>query len=530
MMMKKPTQTLICVAAATLAAAACAVTTAQENKPTPGYNYKIPQKIMTPDEVETSIGRLEFFDGMPTEETVDKLYDHLLKMRGVETFLNGIPATSIEGLRLGHIELGIESSNHAMLFDELMDSAGLFLTGNTDTVYCSLFLNLKRDGATVVEIPASCGPGTVNDAYFRFVVDMGIPGPDRGQGGKYLILPPDYEGDLHGPIGGEKATIDGVDYFVVRSPSFVNWVILRGFLVDGKPDASAEMFRNGLKVYPLARKTNPPEMRFTSASGVPFNTIHANNFKFYEELHTVIEREPIGLLDPELRGLFASVGIQKGQPFEPTDHEKKILTDAVAIGNATARAISFRPRLEGADIYPDSAWKTAFVGGSYEWLKDRGDGGRNLDARTFFFYIATVNTPAMVLKMVGKGSQYALAATDAEGDYLDGSKTYKLTIPADVPAKDFWSVVVYDPQTRSELQTDQEFPSKNSKRSDLTANADGSIDLYFGPEAPEGKKTNWIQTVPGKGWFTLLRLYGPLEPWFDKSWRPGEIELMKDAL
>lgn len=499
----------------------------QDKDATPGYNHAIPRKIMTPDVVETPIGTLRFFDGMPDEATTDKLYDNLLLIRGVETFLNGIPATSIEGLRLGHVELGADSSSRFIIADKLCDSSPLFLTANTDTVYCSGFLNLKKDGPTVVEIPAGCGPGTVNDAYFRFVVDMGIPGPDRGKGGKYLILPPDYDGDLEGPIGGKKATVDGEDYFVVRSPSYVNWVILRGFLVDGSPAASTAMFKNGFKVYPLAGKSSPPPMQFVSMSEKSFNTIHANDYAFYEELHTVVEREPVGLLDPELRGLFAAVGIEKGKPFTPTARQKKILTSAVAIGNGTARAIAFRPRLDGTDIYPDSGWKTAFVGNSYQWLRNGGTGGRNLDARTFFFYIATVNTPAMVLKMVGKGSQYALSTSDADGAFLHGSRTYKLNIPANVPAKDFWSVVVYDPQTRSELQTSQPFPSKNSKRSPLVANADGSIDLWFGPTAPEGKEANWIQTVPGKGWFTILRLYGPLEPWFDKSWRPGEIERVR---
>jgi len=496
-------------------------------EPTPGYNHKIPEKIMTPDTVETSIGTLRFFDGMPDEATVDTVYDNLLLMRGVETFLNGIPATSIEGLREGQAGLGADASHKFLLFDKLANSSSLYLTGNTDTVYCSGFLDLREDGPTVVEVPAKCGPGTVNDAYFRFVVDMGAPGPDRGEGGKYLILPPDYEGELEGPIGGKETEIDGESYFVVQSPSYVNWVILRGFLVDGKPDFSAEMFRNGLKVYPLAQKNNPPEMMFISASGKAFNTIHANNFEFYEELHTVIDREPVSMLDPEQRGLFASVGIQKGEPFDPTPREKKILTDAVAVGNATARAIVFRPRLDGVRIYPDSVWMTAFIGNDYRWLKDGGDGGRNLDARTLFFYQATVNTPAMAMKMVGKGSQYAYATTDSDGNYLDGSKTYRLNIPANVPAKDFWSIVIYDPQTRSELQTDQPFPSKNSKRSDLEVNADGSVDLYFGPQPPASKESNWIRTAPGKGWYTILRLYGPLDPWFDKTWRPGEIELIR---
>ena len=196
---------------------------------TPGYNHRIPEKITTPDEVATSIGPLKFFDGMPDDETVEKLYDHLLRIRGVETFLNGIPATSIEGLREGHVELGIDASNQFLIFDKLADSSPLFLTANTDTVYCSAFLDLERDGPTVVEVPPGCGPGTVNDAYFRFVVDMGVPGPDRGSGGKYLILPPDQREEMDAPIGGKLTEIAGESYFVTRSPSYVNWVILRAF-------------------------------------------------------------------------------------------------------------------------------------------------------------------------------------------------------------------------------------------------------------------------------------------------------------
>lgn len=494
---------------------------------TPGYNYRIPDKVMTPDSVETRIGTLRFFDGMPDEPTVEALYDNLDLMRGVETFLNGIPATSIEGLRLGHLGMGVDASNKALIFDKLLDSAPLMLTGNTDTVYCSVFLNLEKDGATVVEIPPGSGPGTVNDAYFRFVADMGAPGLDRSKGGKYLILPPDYNGDLDPPAGGMEAVIEGEKYFVSKSTSYVNWLILRGFLVDGKPDAATKMFESGVKVYPLASKGNPPKMEFVSASRKFFNTIHANNFEFYEELHTVIEREPVSMLDPELRGLFAAIGIEKGKPFAPDARMKKILTEAVAIGNATARAISFRPRFKDAPLYPGSAWTHAFIGGDYQWLADKGMGGRNLDARTLFFYQATVNTPAMVRKMVGVGSQYTYAVTDSKGAYLDGSKTYRLNIPANVPAKNFWSVVIYDPQTRSELQTGQMFPSKNNKRDELIANADGSVDLYFGPQAPEGKQANWIQSVPGKAWYTLFRLYGPLEPWFDQTWRLGEIEEVK---
>ena len=472
----------------------------------------IPSKITTLDAVETRIGTLEFFDGLPTAATAAKTFDNLDFLRGVEVFLNGIPAASIEAMRIGMVAMGVDSSNKVALMDRLMDSDSLFLTGNTDTVYASGILDLEVDGPTVVEIPPGCGPGTVNDAWFRFVVDMGAPGPDRGRGGSYLIVPPDYEGPE--PDG----------YFIARSPSYTNWLILRGFLVDGRPDTAAELFRTGLRIYPLSQKDNPPEMEFISASGVKVNTIHANNVEFYEELATVIQKEPIDVIDPETRGLLASIGIRKDQPFAPDDRLKAILVESAAVANATARSLFFQARDPEAFLYEGSQWQTGFVGGDYRWLIDDGVGGRNLDARSYFFYVATVNTPAMVLKMIGKGSQYGLCAKDGNSEFLHGDRSYKLNIPADVPAEDFWSIVAYDPQTRSELQTSQPFPSRNNKKDDLVANADGSVDIYFGPAAPNGFEENWIETIPDKGWFIALRLYGPLEPWFDQTWRPGEIE------
>jgi hypothetical protein len=484
--------------------------------PTPGYNQTIPPEILTSDTVETSIGTLNFFDGLPDEDTVAKVYDNLDRIRATQAFLDMVPLASIEGMRRGMESVGVDASNKILLYSDLMDSNSLFLTGNTDTIYALAILDLKRDGPTVVEIPAGAGPGTVNDAYFRFVIDMGAPGPDRGKGGKYLILPPDYKGAI--PEG----------YFTVESPTYVNWVPLRGFLVDGKTDAAVAMWTKGLKIYPLTQKENPPKLEIVNGSSVVMNTIHANNEKFYEEIAEVIQREPLDFLNPELRGNLASLGIEKGKEFAPDARMQEILKDGVAIANATARALSFRPRSETIQLYgEESAWFTAFDGGSYQWLYNGGTGGRNKDARSLFFYIATVNTPAMVLEMIGAGSQYALAAQDSADQYLDGAKNYNLTIPADVPAKDFWSIVVYDPQTRSMLQTNQPYPSKNNERNrDLVKNADGSTTIWFGPNSPEGKEANWIETVPGKGWFICLRLYGPLSPWFEKTWKPGEIELV----
>ena len=512
-----------------------------ESTVTPGFDYKIPKEIMTPSKVETRIGDLNFYDGIPTDETLDLVYDNLDFIRGVDVFLNFIPATSIEGIRLGHKSMGSVASNEVLVFDTLMDSAPLFLTGNTDTVYAAAILDLEKDGVTVVEIPPGAGPGTVNDAFFRFVVDMGAPGPDAKKGGMYIILPPDYEGDLEVTkngmkdrkedqrvdvmVGGESKKV-----WIAQTTSYTNWLILRGFLKDGKPDHASNMWRTGLKIYPLAQAENPPEMKFINGSGKYFNTVHANDYKFYEELWHVLQIEPISFLDPELRGQAAAIGLQKGKPFEPDARLKAILQEAVAVGNATARSIAFKPRAENAKIFEDKQWFTAFVGRDYRWLIDGGVGGRNMDARTLFFYQATVNTPAMALQIPGVGSNYAVATADKNGDILYGEKSYEVTLPADAPAKDFWSVVVYDPQTRSELQVPggSKYPSKNNKRDELVYNEDGSVTLYFGPKSPKDKpEVNWTETVPGKAWFVLLRLYGPLQPWFDKKWAPSDFELVE---
>lgn len=293
--------------------------------------------------------------------------------------------------------------------------------------------------------------------------------------------------------------------------------------MNGDPKPAVENIKANVRVYPLAQIQNPPKQKFINVSGKELNTIHANDYTFFEEVNMAIQEEPAESGDPELLGQLAAIGIKKGQPFNPDARMKRILTDAAKIGNGIARTIIFDTRGKEFYFYKNSAWKTPFVGGSHEFVSDNV---RLLDARSMFFYYATMITPAMARKMIGTGSAYAGATVDSKGNPLDGSRTYKLTLPKDVPAKDFWSIVVYDNQTRSMLQTDHQFPSLNSQRG-VQMNRDGTTDIYFGPKAPAGKESNWIQTVPGKGWNTILRLYGPLEPWFDQTWRPGEIELVK---
>src|SRR5262245_14591069 len=275
------------------------------------------------------------------------------------------------------------------------------------------------------------------------------------------------------------------------------------------------------RIYPLALADSPPEMEFINFAGVSFNGTHSNDVMFFEEINTIVQEEPAGSLDPERTGKIAGLGIVHGQPFEPDERMRTILQTAAGVGAGIARSLLYKPRDRRAYFYDDGSWKTAFIGGSHEFL---ADGARLLDCRTMMHYVGTGITPAMTQAHVGVGSQYAYTAEDATGAWLDGANHYTLRLPAPIPAKTIWSIDIYDTQTRALLQTDNPWPSINDAAGPVPAEANGDTIIHFAPTRPDGDNLNWLQTIPGKGWFTILRLYGPLEPWFDKTWRPGEIE------
>ncbi|MGB6037186.1 MAG: DUF1254 domain-containing protein [Cryomorphaceae bacterium] len=464
-----------------------------------------------PDNVQTVAGELTFFDGVPTGNTSELVYDYLDRARGVDVFLDNIGPVSIYSLQVALNEQGAEGANKVAIWEQLMDSRTPVITSNTSTMYAYTWTDLAKDGPTVIQIPPGM-LGFLDDAWQRYVGDMGVTGPDKGKGGKYLVIPPGYTGDI--PDG----------YFLLKPPTNRNFLFLRGSIKNGL-EAAVDNFEKGLKIYPLKDKENPAPTELVNMSGRSFQTLFPNTFEYFDMLNTIVQGEPTDAIDSEIRGELAAIGIVKGKPFNPDARMTKLLTEAATLGNAAGRVITYAPRVPGVEIYPgtDLNWVMAYADKNTSF---EADGIMDLDARVFFYFNAGGVTPAMALTRAGAGSDYALGVLDNNNEPFDGSKTYKLHLPPDVPVKDFWAVTLYDTQTRGQLQTGQWFPTVGSLDKTIEKNADGSYDLYFAPEAPKGKEGNWLQTVPGKSWFSILRMYGPLEPWIEQTWRPGGIELV----
>ena len=508
----------------------------------------VPPELTTPDRVKTRIGTLEFKDGVPSSDTAAAVYDHLDFTYAFRAFTDTFQGVSVEAIRQGVEAAGVKD-NELLIFSKLMDASSIFLTANADTVYYFGFINLA-DGPVVFETPPGA-LGTIDDMWFRWVTDFGRPGPDRGEGGKYLLVGPGHDGFL--PDGG---------FYVAHSRTNRVLVLGRSFLEKDDPAPVVEQIKATTKIYPFApggvgmsiarfleggvmlgRNAEPKAPVFHEGTGLVVNTVPPNDYSYYEMLNDLVQAEPATVIDPELMGPIAAIGIKKGQAFTPDARMKKILTEAIALANATSRTLGFDPRDSNVYYYKNSQWWNPLFAGGYlfetpppEITREGAKpfpptGYRQMSARTAFFYIATGITPAMVMRLTDVGSQYLGAMKDANGDYFDGAKTYKVTLPKGIPAAAFWSFTVYDNQTRSMLATSQKYPRAGSQGYPSPAaepNADGSTTVYFGPKQPDGvKRGNWIQTDPNKGWFLLLRLYSPLQPFFDKSWRPSEIELVR---
>lgn len=460
-----------------------------------------------PTEIETRLGKLTYEAGYPTKETTDKLYDEIEYQRAVLAYQLVDNLVSYYSMDVGFQEAGADEGD-LIVWERFADPKLIALTPNHTTIYGMSFLNLERDGPMIVEVPPSPFLGGLFDLWMVPLVGI------DAQGGKFLVASHDYKGPV--PKG---ATL-------IRSRTGIAAFFARGLVIKGDIKTAAQTVKN-CRIYPLSKQKNPPPTKIVPATGVAIDTISPTNpDDFWPRAAKALSYVSADKsVDPDaslVLSLLKPLGITHDKPFNPDARQRRILNDAGKMAWHHSLAISFAPRLEDVIYYPGTQW---------EWVlmldPTLRDGfWRDLDARINYYFQGTMALPAMKNKAIGKGSQYLRSSRDAEGNWLDGKHTYRLRVPRNPPIKLNWSVTVYDYETRSQIQTDTKVAALDSDDK-LQKNADGSVDLYFGPEAPEGKETNWIKTVPSRGWWVWFRFYSPTEAFFEKSWKLPDFERIR---
>lgn len=456
--------------------------------------------------IRTRIGPLRLENGYPSARTASKLYDELDFQRATQAYIWALPAIGFHALHLAQLNTFEAKDGDVVLYKDLKDKAGM-LTPNITTLYAMSFWDMTERGPLVVEVPAGATAGGVLDIWQRPLTDTGQTGPEKGQGAKFLILPP----------GGEDVHPEG--YIVVRSPTNQLWFGTRG--LDPDPAAAEETIRKH-RLYAWNDRANPGATRYVPVAGRPWQSQQPANLDYWRYLSDLYRSEPVETRDRIMFAMLRPIGIEPGKPFKPDARQRTILSQAARVGELMARTIAFDKRFPGSVVYPGKHWEYANMVELDQEAKDF----TQLDERGSWFYEAIGQSTGMQGRVVGFGQVYLETSKDADGRWLDGSKTYRIRIDANPPVKQFWSITLYDNVTRGPLVTDQGASDMSSRRPDLARNGDGSVDVWFGPKRPARAK-NWIKTSTGKGWFPYFRFYGPTEAYFDKTWQLNDIEAVR---
>jgi hypothetical protein len=459
--------------------------------------------------LDTRIGELKYENGYPTNETVEKLYDEMDVQRASQAYMWSFPAVSVASIRAGLFrDLGA-TYNDIVLYQDFLDPRSIWLTGNNTTIYATSQMTLK-DGPVVLEVPAGPTAGMFGDSWF-ITTGVGSIGPDKGNGGKYLLVPPGYQGEL--PKEG---------YFITPLKTVDANYFIRGIVIKGDVAAAGDMIAKS-RIYPYSERANPKPNRVLRVWGKYVNTIEPQGLEYWKLLSEVINNNPVQERDRFFMAMLKPLGIEKGKPFAPDARQKRILEEGARLGHAMTQATSFASR-STSPVYPGKNWANAFGDlNTTEGHQQEAEYYSQLDERLYYLYLATWSAEAMNLPFPSKGSRYLQSFKDKDGNWLNGAKNYKLRVPANVPAEEFWSVTVYDNLTRSQTMNKAN-KAAISSYDKITVNADGSADLYFGPNAPKGLESNWIDTSASKGWFVWFRFFAPKQAAFDGSWQLPDVE------
>ena len=455
-------------------------------------------------ETETPIGPLGLnAQGLPDQAAIDRLYEARDFQRACQAYIWALPIVGYAQWQNQHEQVFGAKDGDIVQYLSARDKLGL-ITANSTTPYLIAFVTLARTGPLVIDYPAGETAGGVGDFWQHSISDFGLTGPDKGMGGKFLLLGPGQEA----PAGFK------VDY-VCRSPTFN---IMFGTRILATGQAEAARILDACQIYPAKDAANPRKTRIVRPEGRAWSGTHPRGFAYWERLNEVLQVEPVKEGDRHFMAMLKSLGLEKGKPFKPTPAQAKALTDGADVGQLMSIANSFDKR------FPTSGYRGHWDCVVNVDVSQEAQFSSQLDERASWFYEAVGLSEGMTTKTAGAGQAYLSTYRDGNGQWFDGGKTYRLHIPPDAPAGQWWSVTLYDIETRCFIDTPRDKVDRSS-RDDLVKNADGSVDLIFGPDPPKGSpETNWIPTVPGRAWFTYFRLYAPLKPYFDKSWPLPDIQ------
>lgn len=454
--------------------------------------------------VDSAIGKLEFDGGYPTQKTMDQVLDQMDLSRATEAYMWGIPAIGV--LRWKNAQNDIFKVPDGQLVSYLTQKQKQgILTPNFTTPYVITLADVSKTGPLVVTLPKGLMAGMVMDVHQRVLIDMGVVGPDKGEGGQYLILPP----------GHEKIAPPG--FHVVHSPS--NIVFLGVRLLDkDKAEAVRRLVPQMSTAFYKDGKAGQP-MPVVPAPEADWSQTPPTGMAYWKLLDQLVQQEVVMDRDRFILEHLRFLGIEKGKPFAPTARQTGILEKGVVLGQAMAKANNYAKRFE-PPFWTGTHWKHAIT----TRTDQRAENWDQFDERASWFYEAVSISKAMLTETPGVGQRYIVTYQDKQGNWLTGENTYKLHVPANPPVKQFWSTTVYDEKERQLIINDEKSPDISSTAQGMKTNADGSVDIYYGPKPVKGFERNWIQTKPGEGWFTYFRFYAPTEPFFDKSWKLGDIE------
>jgi hypothetical protein len=446
---------------------------------------------------------------MPGDPT--DLVERTVHRRAVEAVIWGMPAVNCDLMYQAMVREGKGAFNQIAFWSRLPDWKIQTLTPNPDAIYLTPFTNTLEVGPVVLEIPpADVGSitGTVMDVWQCALEDVGPAGVDKGQGGKYIILPPGYKGKVPASC------------IPLASDTYEGYALLRSIPKSGSDAdvAHAVAYGKRIKLYPLSHAATPPPTTFVDVVDIVYDSTITYDVRFFESLNRIVQAEPWLERDKAMIDQLKSIGIEKGKPFKPDPRTRELLNDAAR--EAHAWLVARYEASLSSPYYDGGHWSRP---GSRELLEGQATFFAEPDVYPVDARGVTFSYAYFTPKHVGAGSSYLLAIADKAGRLLDGGTTYRLMVPANVPVKQYWSATVYDRETHAPIRNAR-WPSRSSQTPGLQKNVNGSVDVYFGPKAPAGKESNWVPTSTDGGFEVLFRFYGPEKPLFEKTWRLPDIE------